>query len=256
MTADPMARPEIVTLADGLYARVAVDNMGWVDLGDGAVVVDALEHPHLEQEVFDAMTSTLGDTPVRYVLNTHPHGDHVALNAAFQRRWGAEVINLRTHAMADEGRWFEGPKRRLLMQPMIGCHTQYDAVMWVPEDKVLFVGDIFGWGLINLSQPLNADTAKLVVDTHERLIEFGAETVVPGHGPLCTPAELRRWVEYFEDLHARVLEARVAGKTDAEIKAEIAPPEDMTAWWRFVQWKHADSLDKILAAVRGGWTAR
>ncbi|MHC4717078.1 MAG: hypothetical protein ACYS5V_08925, partial [Planctomycetota bacterium] len=81
---------------------------------------------------------------------------------------------------------------------------------------------------------------------------FGAETVVPGHGPVCTTAQLRRGVEYFQWLRSQAAEGVSAGKTEKEIIAEIAPPEDMRTWWRFLQWKHADSVPKVVQAVRRG----
>jgi len=124
-------------------------------------------------------------------------------------------------------------------------------VVWVPDDKVLFVGDIFGWGLIPSSN-LDAATARLLLDTHARLIEFGAAVVIPGHGPLCTTAELKRWVEYFHWLGEEVRRARDEGKNDRQIMKDLAPPADMKTWWRFLLWKHADSLGKVLQAVRRG----
>jgi cyclase len=125
-------------------------------------------------------------------------------------------------------------------------------VVWVPDDRALFVGDIFGWGLINLSTTLRDDTAQHVLDTHARLIDFGATTVIPGHGPLCSTAELERWVDYFGWLRAEVSRRIEAGESDAQIMQDVAPPEDMHTWWRFLQWKHEDSLSKVLRAVRSG----
>jgi cyclase len=251
MPADPMDTPTIVKVGDGFHVRQAVDTIAWMDLGDGALVVDALEQAHLEREVFEAIRSTLGDVPVRYVLNTHTHGDHTALNAAFQRRFGAEIVNARTRRIPPEGVWLEGPRRRVQMLPMGGCHTAEDCVVWGPDDQALFVGDLFGWGLIP-SGGLDGRMAKLLLDTYGRLIEFGAGVVVPGHGPVCTTAELERWTEYFRWLVEQVREACAAGKSDREILRDVAPPADMADWWRFLQWKHADSLSKVLHAVRRG----
>jgi glyoxylase-like metal-dependent hydrolase (beta-lactamase superfamily II) len=240
-------------VGDGFYVRQAVDNIAWIDLGDCGLVVDALEQPELEGEVFRAIASTLGEKPVRYLLNTHTHYDHVALNRAFQRRWGTEIVNQSTSRIGRDGRWFQGPRRKVQMLPMPGCHTDEDCVVWVPEDRALFVGDIFGWGLIPLSAGLNARTARLLVDTHQRLIAFDAAVVIPGHGPVCSTAELRRWVEYFRWLHEQVSRACQAGKSDSQIAREVAPPADMQTWWRFLLWKHEDSLGKVIQAVRGGW---
>jgi cyclase len=253
MATDPADTPKMVTVGEGFHVRQAVDNIAWIDLGEYALVVDALEQPELEKEVFAAIRSTLGEQPVRYLLNTHTHGDHTALNAAFQRRFGTEIVNLRTGRIPPEGRWFEGPRRRVLMLPLPGCHTGEDCVVWVPQDKALFVGDIFGWGLINLSRPLNDETARLLTDTYGRMIEFEAAVVIPGHGPLCTTAELKRFVEYLHWLAWQVAQARAAGSSDAQIMQETAPPEDMKTWWRFLAWKHEDSLGKVLRAARQGW---
>ncbi len=256
MTTDPAETPKLVTLGEGFHVRQAVDNIAWVDLGDYAIVIDALEQPELEEEVFEAIRSTLGGKSVRYLLNTHTHYDHVALNASFQHRFGTEIINQRTAPVGPEGRWFEGSRRRLLMLPAGGCHTDEDCIVWVPDDRALFVGDIFGWGLIPLTTSLCDESAKLLVDTYARLIEFDASVVIPGHGPLCTTAELKRWVEYFYWLHEGVSRACSAGRSERQITREIPPPEDMKTWWRFLQWKHEDGLGKVLQAVRGGRLAR
>jgi len=255
MSNDPTDTPQLIKVGDGFHVRQAVDNMAWIDLGDCAIVVDALEQAELRQEVFDAIRATLGDRPIRYVLNTHTHYDHVALNQSFRKHFGAEIINQRTQRIAPDGRWFEGTRRRALMLPMPSCHTDEDCVVWLPDDKALFVGDIFGWGLIPLTRELDSQTARLLVDTHQRLIDFDAAVVIPGHGPLCTTAHLKRWVEYFLWLHEQTAQACSAGKSDSQITRQVRPPDDMKTWWRFLEWKHQDSLGKVLAAVRSGWTA-
>ena len=252
MPSDPADTPKLIEVGEGFHVRQEVDNIAWIDLGEWALVVDALEQRRLEKEVFDAIGSTIGDKPVRYLLNTHTHGDHVALNAAFQRRFDTEIVNNRGGSIPPDGRWFEGPRRRALMLPMPGCHTEEDCVVWVPDDRALFVGDIFGWGLINLSRELNDDSAALLDDTYKRMIEFDAAVVIPGHGPLCGTAELERWPAYFHWLVGQVSAAIGEGKADGQIMTEVAPPEDMKTWWRFLAWKHEDSVGKVLGAVRRG----
>jgi glyoxylase-like metal-dependent hydrolase (beta-lactamase superfamily II) len=252
MTSDPADTPKIITVADDFCVRQAVDNMAWIDLGEYAVVVDALEQPELEAEVLKAIASALPDRQVRYVLNTHTHYDHVALNAALVRRYGAEVVDNASGAIPSEGRWFEGSRRRVLMLPLPSCHTEEDCIVWAPQDRVLLVGDIFGWGLIPLSCDLQTDTARRLVDAYNCLIAFDATVVVPGHGPLCTTAELKRWVEYLHWLVAEVGRACRQGLDDKAILQQMKSPEDMRNWWRFLAWKHADSLAKVLRAIRHG----
>jgi len=252
MSVEAVETPTIVTVAEGFHVRQAVDNMGWIDLGGFAVVVDALEQAHLESEVFDAIADTLGRVPIRYVLNTHAHYDHTALNDAFRRRCGAQVVGLATGGVPDGGRWFEGDRRRVQMLPTPGCHTPEDCCIWAPAEKALFVGDLFGWGLIPLTGSLDDAGFGRLMETYDLLIGFGAETVIPGHGPLASNDELKRQQRYYRRLVERVAAGRAEGRTDAEIADEVACPDDMADWWRFRQWKHADSVSKVIAAVRAG----
>ena len=244
--------PKIIEVAEGFFVRQEIDNIAWIDLGGLAVVVDALERRELEGEVLAAIRGSLGDTPLRYVLNTHTHYDHTALNDALRREFGAEIIHQHAAPVGPDGRWFEGTRRRLHWLAMPGCHTPEDCVAWVPEDRALFVGDIFGWGLIPLSGRLDADAAKLLMDTYGRLIDFDPAVMIPGHGPLGDKQTLERYVRYYHWLVEQCAEAVRAGRKDARILAEIAPPEDMRDWWRFGLWKHEDSLKKVLGAVRRG----
>ncbi len=245
--------PKIIPLAEGFYVRQEIDNLTWIDLGDCVLVVDALEKPAAKAEVFEAIESTTGGKAVRYLVNTHSHYDHVALNKAFRKHWGTEIVDYHCCSGDPAGRWFEGPKRRVQMLHLPGCHTEEDCIVWAPDDKVLMVGDIFGWGLIPLTTNLRPEAARLLLDTHAKLIDLGAETVVPGHGPLCTTETLQRWVEYFTWLSRESVRLIAAGRSDPEIAEHLAPPEDMTSWWRFLAWKHEDSVMKVIKAARRGW---
>ncbi len=244
--------PKIITVADGLTIRQEIDNMGWMDMGDYGLAVDALEKAHLEAEVFDAIDKTLGEKPIRFLLNTHTHYDHIALNNAFIKRWDTTVVNMENADIPMEGRWFEGTSRRAQMIPLPGCHTATDCLIWLPEDRTLFAGDLFGWGLIPLSGPLTDETARDLLAVYSRMIDFDASTVVPGHGPLCDTGTLRRWVRYFQDLRRQVGALLGDGVSADRIRSDITPPEDMCDWWRFCAWKHEDSLNKMIESLASG----
>ncbi len=242
-------QPLLRQLAPGVFARQEVDNMGWVDMGDSILVVDTLEQPTAEAAVWQALRETVGDRPVGWVLNTHTHPDHVALNPAFERA-GAEIINARTRELPASGLTVEGKKRSVQMLPMPGCHSHGDCVVWLPAERILFVGDLFGWGLIPWMGNLTGERKQLIVDTYRRLLDLRPQTLVPGHGPLCGDAELRRWLDYFLWLIDQAGARIRAGIKPAEIDSKaIPPPPDMLDWWRFRQWKHADSLKKVVKAL-------
>lgn len=245
--------PTLIELAPGLWLRQEIDNLAWIDMGDHLIVVDALERPELKDEILGLIERAAPGKPVRYVLNTHTHYDHVALNEAFVVRWQAQIINQERTPLTPEGRWFQGEGRRVLMLPMPGCHTPEDCVVWLPAERVLFVGDIFGWGLIPLLGNLRKDSARLLMDTYARLIDLEPQTVVPGHGPVIGPDHLRRYVEYFHWLVDAVQAGLAGGLSDPQIAQSLPPPADMADWWRFVAWKHLDSVGKVIKSARKGW---
>ena len=251
-TPDPDV-PKLIILSEGVFLRQEIDNIAWADMGEYVLVVDALERPELEQEVFELLRDTVGGKPVRYLLNTHTHYDHVALNSAFEKRYGTEIVNARTPSLPADGRWFEGAGRRALMLPLPNCHTRDDCVVWMPDDRALFTGDIFGWGLIPWDGSITEEKRDELLAAYRQLISLDAVNVVPGHGPVCSTDELRRWIEYFEWLMAAVKDAYARGLADTQALGQaVPPPQDMAGWWRFCQWKHDDCLKKILRAVRLG----
>lgn len=250
MTDHEAETPKVITLADDFYVRQEIDNIGWLDIGEGVLVVDALEQHSLRDEIFSLLGRTMGGKPVLRVLNTHSHYDHVALNDDFQRVFGAEIVSMQTAEIPAEGLEVGSAARPAAMIPMTGCHTQEDCIVWMSEDRVLFVGDIFGWGLIPWDRPLDAEKLDHIRTCYRRLIDYGADVVVPGHGSLCGNDELQRWLTYVDWLVDCVTAARADGLSLQQVRdGRIAPPEDMREWWRFVKWKHQDSVKKISQAV-------
>ena len=142
--------PKLIELADGLWVRQEIDNLLWVDLGGAGLAVDALEHPEKEAEVFAEIERTMPGVGIDYLVHTHLHYDHVALDAAFARRWGSEMIDMRSQrdhddgSCGDDGRTIGGERRTALVTPMGGAHTPEDCVVWIEPDAVLAVGDLFG----------------------------------------------------------------------------------------------------------------
>ncbi len=246
-------RPKLLEPRPGLWVRQEIDNIGWCDTGAGVLVVDALERPESAAEVLDAIRTTTAPAPVRWVVNTHTHFDHTALNPVFQERFGAEIINARTTSLPESGLELPGDKHPALVLPMPDCHTAEDCLVWFPGDRVLFVGDIFGWGLIPWDAPLSRAKLDHILDTYGRLLALDPAVVVPGHGPLCTAGELRRWQRYVQETVTAVKALASRGVSPRKIGVDkVPPPEDMHEWWRFLKWKHADTVKKIAHAVGRG----
>ena len=251
MTHQAETAAKLIQISAGLYVRQEIDNMGWADMGaNGIFVVDALEHAELEDEVMSSIANTIPDKHVSIVFNTHTHYDHVALNAAFKKKHGAEIINRKTRDIPEDGLEFEGGDRSCCFMPVPGGHTADDCVVWFPDDSVLFVGDLFGWGLITSMNSATSEVMTGLEAIYNRLIDFGAENVVPGHGPLCSTAELERCRDYHDWLTGEVYSGVENGVPARDLAGAIPVPEDMRNWWRLEEWKHEQNIRKLIKGAR------
>jgi cyclase len=245
--------------APGVFVRNAVDNCAWVDLGSGVATIDALEDPQMAPVIQKDIADTVGK-PMRWLLNTHWHPDHIACNPAWHRA-GATIIAHESCARS-AGDWegkpditftetytLEGDGRRAEMKWLGGTHTPWDTVVSFPWARALHIADLFGWGLI----PVQSVDDPMVSRIHEVLgevLRYDADVLIPGHGPLLTRAHIRRWLAYFDDLLERVPPLARQGKSPGELQAAIPVPQDMQDWWRLADWKHARNLE-IVARSRG-----
>jgi glyoxylase-like metal-dependent hydrolase (beta-lactamase superfamily II) len=210
----------IEQLADGVFASiaeegdVAVGNAGFVDLGGETLVFDTHVSLAAGREL-RAAAERVG--PARTVVLSHWHGDHVYGAGAFEATVHAtartaELMRERTEARLAElkatppedfaGTSFAELARTELPSLEVrhpdetftderafgrataitygGGHTLSDAVLWLPEERILFTADlvVHGHPWIGDGDP-GAWPGIL-----DRLAALGPETIVPGHGPV------------------------------------------------------------------------
>lgn len=244
----------ILKIAPGVWIRNAVDNCLWADLGNGVVVVDALEDRSMCSIIPDDVMATAGK-PMRWLINTHADTDHIACNGAWAGM-GAEVIAHQSVADAMEGRpgsptvtfqdqyTVEGAQNLAECEWVGGAHSPADTLVYFPWARVLHLGDLFLWGMIPLNAVTPESVARLTQVLH-RVLDFETDAIVCGHGPVLSADHLRRWLEYFQDLLERVPAARAEGLPMERLSEAIPPPEDMRNWWRFVEWKHRRNLELV-----------
>ena len=227
--------PKVLEVQPNIFVRNAIDNLTWVNLGDQIVVIDALEEVELADEVLKAIRATSA-LPITYMINTHRHSDHMALNPFFESL-GAEIISF--HDLKGKTKTIKGSNNLSLdLIPLPKTHSNKDILVHIPEVNVLCCGDVFGWGLVPWEGRMRQEIYQNICQVYEQMISMQPETVIPGHGPLCTTNELKRWLTYFKDL------VEIQQTNPNKLKTTV-PPDDMKTWWRFVEWKHQFSLDKI-----------
>ena len=251
-------------LGSGVWAAVAVpgsgagSNAGFVIGDDGVVVVDTFQSAAAAAKLLSAIRERT-NLPIRFVVNTHYHLDHVAGNGVFHDA-GAQIVaqrnvrawerteNLKFFGAtppADKKAWVESltlpdlvyqdsidlflGSRRILVRFMPG-HTGGDSVVAIPDAGVVFTGDLF-WNQ-TLPNTIDADTAAWTT-TDERLAsEYPQATFVAGHGEVGNAQDVMAFREYLLALRREVAAARARDvKPDAltdEVKKALAP--------RYEQW--------------------
>lgn len=120
------------------------------------------------------------------------------------------------------------------------AHTQGDVLAYVPEDNVVFAGDI----LFNRSHPVVwAGPPSRWIDACDLMLSWDAEYIVPGHGPLATNDDVRAHKNYFETLLEIGAELRNRGLTSLEAAHEV---KQRNLWPELGEWER---LVVNLAAV-------
>jgi glyoxylase-like metal-dependent hydrolase (beta-lactamase superfamily II) len=238
----------------GVYAAIggpmAGSNAGFVVGEDGVLVVDTFFYPDAAKALLGEIRKVT-DKPIRYVINTHYHIDHVSGDAVFKAA-GATIIAHRNvpgwihgenvHLMGgdkirpevraqidalippdrtvDKATVLTLGKRRIELRPVTG-HTGGDLEVSVPEAKVLFAGDIL-WNHVG---PTTID-GRITTWTRDLAnLEAlpGAAVFVPGHGELATAKDVDDMKRLFEDLTRLTREARQAGLSGDALVQSVAP---------------------------------
>ena len=242
-------------LAPGVYAAIdrggrAGANAGFVIGDDGVAVIDSFYRPEAAPALL-AEIRKLTPLPIRYVINTHYHIDHVAGDNVF-RSAGALVVaqrNVRGWIHTENLKFFGAdPKpeqkalvaglaspeilvdddlilylgaRRLVLTFWPG-HTGGDLVVAVPDAKVVFCGDLL-WRRTSPNL-IDATVAKWTqtLDAWTRAPGAAALTYVPGHGDVATLSDLRDFRDYLQDVSDTASRETAAGLTgDPLVKASL-----------------------------------
>ena len=190
---------------------------------DGILLVD----PKFDRNHSDLIgrIASLSNKPIKYVFNTHAHADHSGGNALLAP---AVIIGHATQRDIMLKRNLPGPPqvtyagelrinvagREAVARYFGRCHTGGDSFILFPGRRVLATGDCITRGTPTAPNP--PASARILIDydnggsfeealkTIEQVLTLDFDTVVPGHGPLGTKADIARWHGGLRRLRTRV----------------------------------------------------
>jgi cyclase len=209
-------------------------NVAVMPTSEGVLIVDdkfAADGPDIVAKV-----KTVSDKPIRYVINTHQHGDHTGGNEALLAA-NAEIIiqkNARAGMVAgtqpglpritfnDESQLFLGG-REVDARYVGRGHTNGDAVVYFPSEKVIHTGDLFVTSGAPIIDSAHGGSIKDFDRSVQKILDtFDFDVVIPGHGAVVKRADLVKWVATLRELRRRVAKACAGGPDAAAKRLDIS----------------------------------
>ncbi len=218
-------------------------NIGVSAGSDGLVMIDDQYAPLAPK--IEAALKTITDKPVRFVLNTHYHGDHTGGNEHFgktapivahenvRKRLASGVTRGgRTTPPAPKGALpvltfnesvtihLNGEEVRAVHMPH--GHTDGDSVIWFTQSNVVHMGDDFFNGFYPFIDQENGGSVRGLIANLDKVISMmpADAKVIPGHGALSDKAGLTKFRDVVRATLNVVEQGVAAGKTAEQLKAE------------------------------------
>ena len=218
-------------------------NIG-VSVGDDGIVIVDDQYAPLAPKI-EAALKTITDRPVRFILNTHYHGDHTGGNEHFgksapivahenvrQRLRTGGMIRGATVQAAVPAAWpvltfndsvtihINGEDVRAVHMPH--GHTDGDAVIWFTQSNVVHMGDDFFNGIFPFVDRDNGGSVRGLIANVDKVLATIPDDarVIPGHGALSDKNGLRAFVAMLRGTSAAVETGIAAGKSLDQLKAE------------------------------------
>jgi len=253
-------------------------NAGFVIGDDGVAVIDTFENPEASKQML-AEIRKLTQLPIKFVVNTHYHIDHVAGNSLFQQN-GAVVFAQRSvrswihtenlkffgkdikpeqrkmvetlgapDAVYDTGVTLFLVSRRIDVRVFPG-HTGGDSVVFIPDANVVFTGDLF-WRN-TLPNLIDATTSAWIPTLNAVMAAAPNATYVPGHGDVGTAEDVKNFRDYLAFLREQIAPAVQQNKSEGDlVNAALPAVTEKYGKWDFFKYFAKPDILQTAAEIRG-----
>ena len=220
-------------------------NMGLCAGPDGAVLIDD-EFAPLSARILTAVKQA-SDQPVRWVVNTHWHGDHMGGNENMATA-GALIFahdRVRQRLLEGQDNKFFGRKiepasgktlplvtfndsttlhvngEEIVVFHVAPAHTDGDAIVWFPKANVIHMGDTFFNGLYPIIDLESGGSIDGMIAASARVLPRIADDtkVIPGHGPATDKATLQKYHDMLVGVRGAIAKLVKEKKTLEQIVA-------------------------------------
>jgi len=249
--------PHVRTVAPGIhvYSRNPIDsNCTLIMTSEGVVLIDSGHNPPDWRNVME-LVKKLSPLPVRMLINTEPHADHTsghfvfsppamivaAKGAGASMRKAFNPRRFETMASAEVKKAAEGYRlvtphvefhermtlnvgeRTFDLYHLHAVHSESDAAVWLPKERILFTAASISVGRFNNLRPFVSipETLKAI----RMMRALAPAIVIPGHGAPGDVTLLDNSERYYTLLLDRVRALVKQGRTLDQIKAELKMPE-------------------------------
>lgn len=233
------------TLAPGVSVLFgAGGNIGVSHGEDGTILIDDQFAPLTEK--IQAAVAALGASPVKFLINTHWHGDHTGGNENFGKA-GAIIMahdNVRVRMASDQQTGYgevkaspkaalpvityadglklhlNGEEVRVISVPP--AHTDGDSIVHWTKSNIVHMGDLF---FHKVTFPFvdrgSGGDVRGVIAAADRALAIANDTtrIIPGHGPVASKADLKAYRDMLSAIAGKVEAAVKGGKSLDEVKA-------------------------------------
>jgi cyclase len=244
-------------VAEGIYMLTGSGGNIGLSVGpDGAYVIDDQYAP-LTDKILAAIKA-ITPAPVRFVVNTHWHGDHTGGNENMGKAGALLVAHENVRLRMSREQFVAAMNRKVPPSPedalpvvtftdavtfhwngdeirvyhVPPAHTDGDVIIHFAKADVLHMGDVFFNGTYPFIDTSSGGRVDGYIGAADRVLAgIGDKTqIIPGHGPLGTKADLQAFRDMLVTLRDRIAKLKSEGKTRDEVIA-AKPTADHDAKW-------------------------